>query len=132
MAVIALQGRKGSSPGVSNGSSSTHTVTGTLEVIYPTAPSAGSPCYVPPDWGNESDGDQVVVANGSGTTLGVGSLTDGTAVDTGGGGCQFTFAVPGVADSSFYTVTIDGHSGPQYSESQLQGNGWTVSLSLTP
>jgi len=113
------------------GSSTSHTISGSFEVIYPTAPAAGTSCYVPPAWGSESDGDQVVVMDGTGSTLGIGTLTNGTSTGLGEG-CRFSFSVPSLSDASFYSVLIDGHSGPQYSESQLQAQDWNVVLSLTP
>lgn len=117
--------------GGTGGSSSAHTVNGTFEVVYPTASSSGSSCYVPPAWGNESDGDQVIVTDGSGSTVGTGTLMNGTSFGLGDG-CQFNFTASGIPDSSFYSFDIDGHAGPQYSESQMEQSGWNVSLSLTP
>ena len=115
---------------------SSHNILGTLEVDYPTATAVdgpGAPCNVPPDWGNESIGDQVVIRDGTGTTLATGSLNASSVDDgPGGPGCKFTFLVPSVPNSSFYTISVDGHSGPQYSESQLLASGWTMSLNLTP
>jgi len=131
----------GSSPGSSAASSAAHTITGTLTVIFPTAFAQGSdgdPCYVPTDYGNETDGDQVVITDSSGSTLGIGSLTGGILSSGPGGtsgspvGCQFSFTAANVPDSPFYGVSIDGRMGPQYSESELQADNWTMSLTLTP
>jgi hypothetical protein len=110
-------------------SSTAHSINGTFQVVWPTSWNQGSSCYVPPGWGGESDGDQVIVTDGSGSTIGTGTLTDGVVK---GGGCSFTFVVTNVPHESFYSFVIDGHSGPQYSYSQLSGDGWNVSLSLTP
>ena len=122
-------------------SSAVHTITGTLTVIFPTAFAQGSdgdPCYVPTDYGNETDGDQVVITDSSGSTLGIGSLTVGILSSGPSGvsgspvGCQFSFTAANVPDSPFYGVSFDGRMGPQYSESELQADNWTMSLTLTP
>ena len=118
---------------------STHTITGTLVVDYPNETySVGDSCSVPLGFGGESVGDQAVVTNGSGATIATGSLTLGLFVGYGDigpnvpGGCGFRIVIPNVPRSSFYQVTIDGHGSPQYSESQLQGAHWKLSLVVTP
>jgi hypothetical protein len=121
-----------------SGPASVRSLTGTLEVDYPTATywsGAGGACTVPLAYGAETDGDQVVVASGSGNTLATGTLESGTVVDESasvpsGPGCSFSFTVTSVPNSAFYDVTIDGHHSPQYSLNQLQGEDWNVRLLL--
>ncbi|MEI6454615.1 MAG: DUF4190 domain-containing protein [Actinomycetes bacterium] len=139
--IMTSIGLSSSTSGSSSGSATTHTIVGSFEVDYPAALAhggPGTPCNVPPSWGNESMGDQVVISDGSGATLGVSTLlassvVDASATDPGGPGCKFMFMVRNVPGSSaFYTVTIDGHSGPQFSNSDMRAKGWTMELSLTP
>jgi hypothetical protein len=109
-----------------------HTIAGTLDVVTQAlfGLPAGASCYVPTAYGGEMNGDQVTVTDGSGSTLGVGTLTNGTVTGPGATICEFSFTVSDVPDSSFYGVTVDGHSGPQYSKGQLQSANWAMSLSL--
>ena len=113
-------------------SSRTHTITGTLDVVTQAlfGLSAGASCYVPTAYGGEMNGDQVTASDGSGSTLGVGTLTNGTVTGSGATICEFSFTVSDVPDASFYSVTIDGHSGPQYSKNQLHSANWAMSLTL--
>jgi hypothetical protein len=120
-----------SSKSLTSHTSTSHTLVGTFEVDFPTVSaqgSTGAACTVPIDYGSEGNGDQVQVSDGSGQTLGIGTLQDGRVVAENG--CGFKFTVSGVPNTSFYGITIDGHHSPQYSESQLQGMGWHVGLTL--
>jgi hypothetical protein len=112
---------------------STHTMTGTFLVILPESPPDGQSCYVPSGWGGESPGDEVVVANQSGTTIGTGSLEGGVGAGSGVlTGCSFNFSVASLPTTSFYTVTVDNIPSDPESLSTLESDDWTVSLSIVP
>lgn len=129
-------GRSGASLAKKTGTSapSTHTLNGNFEVIYGTASgSDGQSCLVPLGWGGEEAGDPVVVTNQSGTTIGTGTLEDGTL--TGSGvelGCGFPFTVSGLPTATFYTVTVDNIGSNPLNLSTVEGDNWNVSLSIVP
>jgi hypothetical protein len=63
--------------------------------------------------------------------IGTGTLGSG-ASELDGAECDFSFTVGGLPNSSFYSVAV---GGPQrgaltYSESELNSDSWTITLTL--
>lgn len=76
-------------------------------------------------------GAQVVVKDGSGNIVGVGSLVNCRFIVESGDqarGIRFDVRVDSVAKADFYTVEAAGAEPQSYSYSQLEQNGWVVSL----
>ncbi len=44
--------------------------------------------------------------------------------------CQVTFTIPNTPKAKFYTLTAGAHSGPAWSEKDLEAQGFTVTLTL--
>ena len=118
-----------------NATGSTHTIKGTMDVISMGTFSLGKagtrPCDVPPSYGGEMDGEKVTVINGMGRALRIGTLSN-SVVSPDGGGCQFSFTVRGVPNSSMYSVTFGIHMGPVYTLSEMQKSHWTMAVPVTP
>ena len=78
-------------------------------------------------------GTQVLLKDGSGNTVGVGSLVEapdsGREQDSGGRDiCHYEFELRGVTPAAFYEISIGSLDGPAYSAEQLDEQGWHVSL----
>ncbi len=116
-------------------SSDTHTVKGTVEVLsyatFALGPAGASHCGVPPSYGGEMDGEKVTVVNGSGRALRTGTLSN-SVVMADGNGCQFSFTVPDVPNSTLYSVKFGHHMGPVYSLSEMQAANWKMAFSVVP
>lgn len=74
-------------------------------------------------------GANVVVKDGQGVVVGVGSI-DSTDQVPSARTCAFGFTVPLSALADFYTVEIAGRGGPTFSHADLEHNAWQVTLSL--
>lgn len=108
----------------------THTMNGS--VVLTNTTGAESACdTVGTGYADIASGTQVVVKNASGTMIGTGTLGSG-ASELDGAECDFSFTVGGLPNSSFYSVAV---GGPQrgaltYSESELNSDSWTITLTL--
>jgi len=81
-------------------------------------------------------GTQVVVRDGDGSTLGVGSLQSGSpgeAVGSTGRSyeCVFEFYVNGADSSDYYQFVVGGIQGPTYSREEMEARDWQVGLSIS-
>ena len=75
-------------------------------------------------------GDPIKFKNESGKTVGIGKLSKAFAIeDEGSFYCGYTATVT-VGAAKFYSVTIDGREGPDYSFAELKKKKWKVSLYL--
>ena len=81
-------------------------------------------------------GSEVELTDGAGVTLSVAHLVE--AADSGSGAsignglytCHQTFDFKGVKPADFYKVSVGGVKGPTFSASDLQTQGWTMTLHL--
>ena len=119
---------------------------GTFTVYWPTAPTSLTPfCSVPPAWGNDSAGEQVLIKDGSGNTVGVTQLLTGTSAiavspsgatndvlttdASGNTGCSFGWGVT-VPTKPFYSISIGSHPGPTYALDQMRAAHFTVNTEI--
>lgn len=73
------------------------------------------------------EGAQVVVRDGGGRTLALGSLGGGEMIAAT---CVFPFEIPGVPRSRFYSVEVSHRGEVNFSREDLVANQWVVQLSL--
>lgn len=79
----------------------------------------GKPCFTLGSFTDILQGAQVVVLGDGNRTLGVGSLKEPAQAH---GGCSFMFSIPDVdGASAFYTVTVNGRPGKQFTHKQMFG-----------
>lgn len=118
----------------------THSITGsiTLSSFGETDISEWSflyPAFGPGDcigWRGYDDitvGADVVIVDGSGTTIAKGELGPG-AYDEEATSCTFEFTVEDVPTSDFYSVRVGHRDGPTYSFKDLEDLNWAMDLSL--
>jgi hypothetical protein len=78
-------------------------------------------------------GTQIAVENAEGTKIGAGSIASGAQYDEENATCTWAGAVS-IEDTDAYTVNLRTPSGSEeqftYSRSDLQQDGWTVSLTV--
>jgi hypothetical protein len=128
------------------GGSSGHTLTGTVELVYPPSSlkslrsgiighaqdfAEGASCKASKyaDGYDDLDpGASVVVKNEKDTVVASGRLGPGQFTATG---CETPFTVSKVPAASFYSVEV-GHRGAQrYSRTEMDAAKWAVDLSIT-
>ena len=123
---------------------STHTLHGTISVTgdeHYYRWSLGEPCSGSGGFDDMAAGTQVVINDGSGSTIATGHLNEGTGanpyIDVGGtpdpeivDTCLFSFDVEGIRDSDFYSVEVSHRGAMTYSKAEMESNGWTLALSL--
>jgi hypothetical protein len=74
-------------------------------------------------------GEQVIVKNASGTTIGTGMLGSGHPLSDDAN-CHYDFTVVGLPDSSYYVIGIGSRGTQTFSESQLNSDHWSITLTL--
>lgn len=109
--------------------SSEKTLTGSVEVALDSYSSSGSFCTGQGGYSDQRAGVKVAVLDTNGTTVATSTLGNGK-VDYSGYTCVFDFKVPGVPKSSDYSVEIGTRSGPDYTYSDLESEGWDITLTL--
>ncbi len=90
----------------------------------------------PPGFGlclNESDGysdisagGSVVVKDSAGTTIATGELGKGTDIDTSY--CRYSFTVPNVPISNFYSIAIGHRNGITFSQADVESGAVHITL----
>ena len=112
---------------VTSATTSSYSITGSLALID--FATAESNCFGQGGYSDIGPGTQVTVTDQSGTIVGTGQL--GTASVSGAATtCTFPFVASGLPRESFYGVSVSHRGVQNYSFSQLQGDGWQVSLML--
>lgn len=100
-------------------------LTGQLTLHDPDTVAAG--CVGQGGYDDITEGADVVVKDQNGTVVATGSLQAGTAQ---GGDCVYPFRVAGVPKEAFYVVEVSHRGELHYSYAEMQGNGWTVAMTL--
>jgi hypothetical protein len=90
--------------------------------------TVGSACSGSGGYDDVTSGQQVVVTDQSQTVVGTGNLGDGKAVAVNG--CQFSFKVPDLPKTAFYSVEVTHRGKTTYSFDDMQASGWHVALTL--
>lgn len=109
--------------------SSEKTLTGSVEVALDSYSSSGSFCTGQGGYSDQRAGVKVAVLDTNGKTVATSTLGNGK-VDYSGYTCVFDFKVPDVPKSSDYSVEIGTRSGPDYTYSDLESEGWDITLTL--
>lgn len=113
-------------------SPATHLVVGTLVVAGKAFEYEGkTACVREKGLRDVGDGSQVVLTDQKGTVIGtatVGVHPEGPL--TASNDCQYQFLFFDVPDVPFYTFTIGRRGGLTLSLEELEGQNWTVGLSL--
>lgn len=108
---------------------SEHTITGTFTVY-----DEFNGCELSDGYSDISEGTEVVVADDTGKTLGVGELGEPVEAETDEDGdifgCEFPFEVTGVGDSPIYAVSVADRGTSRSKKTELEENNWEVDLSL--
>jgi len=87
----------------------------------------GSSCRTDGGYDDIQAGTNVVVKDGQGAIIGVGSLEDGQADSAFD--CRFNFSLE-VKGSEFYSFEVANRGELSYSRADLEANGWNVAFSL--
>ncbi|MCO6502990.1 MAG: hypothetical protein J5I28_07890 [Acidimicrobiales bacterium] len=81
------------------------------------------------DYQDIREGAEVLVRDGAGAVVGIGSLELGETGDhPEGERCFFGFTAQLAREADFYTVEIAGRKGPHFSHAGLVESGWKVTL----
>lgn len=136
---IGLTVLASASAGCGGGGAAAHDLGGTLKVeIYDQSVNQipeGGRCSMGPRF---AEGSQVVVQDGAGAVLAVGSLSGGAAVEPLGYGvglakyCSFDVSVEDVPPSAVYQVVVADRVAFTGSADQLDAIGWTLDAAITP
>jgi hypothetical protein len=89
--------------------------------------STGSSCRTDGGYDDVGVGTDVVVKDGAGEIIGVGSLEEGQADSAYD--CRFDFSLE-VKDSEFYSFEVGDRGELRYSRADLDSKGWVVGFSL--
>jgi hypothetical protein len=89
--------------------------------------STGALCRTEGGYDDVRVGTDVVVKDGQGAIIGVGSLEDGQADSAFD--CRFDFSLE-VKDSEFYSFEVGDRGEISYSRADLEAQAWDVSFSL--
>lgn len=105
-----------------------HTISGSLTISTVFVQVFGSECHPDPQI---KPGTQIIVRNGSGSVVGVGSLGSSRWVANGSYyDCVFPLSVS-VEDSDYYLIEVgSGRGSVAYSRSDLEQKGWRILLTL--
>ena len=109
----------------------THTLSGILALRGRDAfisSQDGANCWGSAGYDDIDENAQVVVRDGDGQTLAVGNLQTGEKVSLVE--CDFSFTVPGVPETDFYSVEVSHRGELSYSRADLEAADWQVSLQL--
>jgi hypothetical protein len=109
--------------------SSEKTLTGSVEVALDSYSTSGSFCTGQGGYSDQRAGLKVAVLDANGKTVATSTLGNGK-VDYSGYTCVFDFKVPDIPKSSNYSVEIGTRSGPDYTYSDLESEGWDITLTL--
>ena len=109
--------------------SSEKTLTGSVEVALDSYSSSGSFCTGQGGYSDQRAGVKVAVLDTNGKTVATSTLGNGK-VDYTGYTCVFDFKVPEIPKSSDYSIEIGTRSGPDYTYSDLESEGWDITLTL--
>ncbi|MCG9478162.1 MAG: hypothetical protein K9H34_09260 [Actinomycetia bacterium] len=109
--------------------SSEKTLAGSVEVALDSYSSSGSFCTGQGGYSDQRAGVKVAVLDTNGKTVATSTLGNGK-VDYTGYTCVFDFKVPDVPKSSDYSIEIGTRSGPDYTYSDLESEGWDITLTL--
>ena len=114
------------------GGSTTHTISGTVTLTDDTIRGPEDDCYGGGGYDDLRRGAGVVIRNGSGETLQVGSLKRGTSIDTDGYRvqCKFRFKLEDIDDAKFYSIEVAGRGEVEYSKTRLEDDDWIAHLSI--
>lgn len=108
-----------------------HVVSGDLSLTDSSSTSdlaAGDGCSGSGGYDDMTEGAQVVLEDGDGSTLATSSLSNG---EYDGSACVFTFSLTGATKAKFYVVKVGSSRGDmRYSYAELAGQDWTVHLTL--
>lgn len=89
--------------------------------------STGASCSTDGGYDDVRIGTDVVVKDGQGAIIGVGSLEEGEADNAFD--CRFDFSLE-VKDSEFYSFEIGDRGELSYSRADLEAQSWNVAFSL--
>jgi hypothetical protein len=109
-----------------------HDITGSFELIdtntsFSSISTSGSTCKGTGGYGDIGPGTNATLKDGDGKILATGSLGQGAGNATH---CSFAFALPAVPEAPFYQIEVGHRGGLTYSLADMQGFGWTLSLTL--
>lgn len=106
------------------------TLTGAFELENGEATDrSGGDCKGTGGYSDMKSGVEVIVKDAAGVIIGQTRLAADSAF-LYGNGCRYTFEVPALPVSGFYTVTVGKRGDQTYSEADLEAMGWAVSLHL--
>jgi hypothetical protein len=123
-AFLALAGSGGLGP--------RHTITGSFTLVdsateFSSITTIGSSCEGTGGYGDVGPGQPATLRDGDGKILAATTLGTGVGGSTS---CRFDFDFQGVPEVPFYSVEVGSRGTISYSLADMQGNGWTVSLTL--
>jgi hypothetical protein len=117
---------------LSGGSSSKHTINGTLDLIGyrgtdtgGSTPGLGAKCAGHGGYSDLEDGTQVTVKDGAGTLLATGTLSNGKTTNPSTCSWTFTIAVP---ESGFYSIEVSHRGALTFMSSSERA--WALSTSI--
>lgn len=103
------------------------TISGSV-ILHGNDPTGGPTCEGGRGFDDLRSGAPVTVKNESGKIIGLGSLDIGaTSASTT---CEFPFEVDDVGNAKVYEIEVAHRGGVVFKRSDLEGNGWKVSLTI--
>jgi len=115
---------------ISSCGTTTHTLKGTLDLLdFQTALGGCDTSQSNDGYTDIAAGEQVIVKNASGTTIGTGMLGSGHPLSDDAN-CHYDFTVVGLPDSSYYEIGLGSRGTQTFSESQFISDHWSITLTL--
>ncbi len=90
----------------------------------------GEACATERGFSDIQGGQKVVIRDASDKIVAIGELSDGKYKKDTLWTCVFSFSVPEIPESKFYTIAIGGRKPIAASLEELKTKGWTLDLSI--
>jgi hypothetical protein len=133
-AVVVLLGIVIAVISLTTGGSTTHTVSGQVDVYQGDTGLDGQSCTGDGGYTNINEGVQVTVEDGSNTILAAGQLGAGTLIADPAGTsqtpCSFSFTIADVKSSAIYQFGTANRGEVAYSHAEMKADAWDVTLQI--
>lgn len=97
--------------------------------LFATTGGTATNCYGEGGYDDIKSGVSVTVSDGTGRLLATGNLGSGTR-SASGGSCSFSFRIPDIKQSDFYSIEVGRRGELSYSHAEMLASDWNVAFSL--